>query len=38
MKNTLGCCTAFAGNLDYNVDDDAMYEFAKDCGEIKELR
>jgi len=33
-----GCTTVFIGNLSFNVTEDEVYEFFKDCGEIKELR
>mmetsp|Transcript_28562 Transcript_28562/g.53915 ORF Transcript_28562/g.53915 Transcript_28562/m.53915 type:complete len:323 (+) Transcript_28562:131-1099(+) len=32
------CTTLFAGNLSYDIDDDKMAEFFKDCGEIKQIR
>ena len=38
MEKPADCLTAFVGNLSYDVDDDAMREFAEDCGEIKDLR
>jgi len=33
-----GCTTVFIGNLNFQVTEDEVYEFFKDCGEIKELR
>jgi nucleolin len=33
-----GCVKLFAGNLSYDIDDDAMVEFFKDCGELVGLR
>lgn len=35
---TAGCKKVFAGNLSYNIDDDVMIEFFKDCGEVVGLR
>jgi nucleolin len=32
------CTTVFCGNLSFDIDDDKMYEFAKDSGEIKAIR
>lgn len=32
------CTTVFAGNLSWDVDDDSMREYAKDCGEVKSIR
>ena len=33
-----GCRKLFAGNLSYNIDDDTMMEFFKDCGKLVGLR
>lgn len=33
-----GCKKMYAGNLSYNIDDDTMVDFFKDCGEIVGLR
>lgn len=33
-----GCTTAFAGNLSFDIDEDGMHEFAKECGDIKGIR
>lgn len=33
-----GCTTAFAGNLSFDIDEDGMREFAKDCGDVKNIR
>lgn len=33
-----GCKKLFAGNLSYNVDDEAMIDFFKDCGVLVGLR
>lgn len=33
-----GCTTLFAGNLNFNIDDDAMRDFFKDCGEVGQIR
>ena len=33
-----GCTTMFAGNLNFNIDDDAMKEFFKGCGEVSSIR
>ncbi|KAJ1431231.1 hypothetical protein B484DRAFT_448494 [Ochromonadaceae sp. CCMP2298] len=33
-----GCCKLFAGNLSYNIDDEAIVEFFKDCGTLVGLR
>lgn len=33
-----GCKKLFAGNLSYNIDDDTMVEFFKDCGDMVGLR
>ena len=33
-----GCTTLFAGNLNFNIDDDAMKEFFKGCGEVSSIR
>lgn len=32
------CVTVFCGNLSFDIDDDAMHEFAKDCGTISKIR
>lgn len=32
------CTTAFVGNVSFEIDDDTVYEFAKDCGEIVSIR
>jgi RNA recognition motif-containing protein len=33
-----GCRKLFAGNLSYEIDDNAMVEFFKDCGTLTGLR
>lgn len=33
-----GCKKLFAGNLSYNIDDDAVMDFFKDCGTLVGLR
>ena len=33
-----GCVSCFCGNLSYEIDDDGMRDFAKDCGDIKAIR
>lgn len=33
-----GCNTVFAGNLSFDIDEDAMRTFAEDCGEIAKIR
>jgi nucleolin len=33
-----GCKKLFAGNLSYNIDDEAMIDFFKDCGSLVGLR
>ena len=33
-----GCRKLYCGNLSYNIDDDTMCEFFKECGEIVGLR
>lgn len=33
-----GCTKLYCGNLSYNIDDDAMVEFFKDCGVLVGLR
>jgi nucleolin len=33
-----GCTKLYMGNLSYNIDDDTICEFFKDCGEIIGLR
>ena len=33
-----GCTTLFCGNLNFNIDDDAMKDFFKDCGEVSSIR
>uniref|UniRef100_A0A7S2G9K3 RRM domain-containing protein n=1 Tax=Octactis speculum TaxID=3111310 RepID=A0A7S2G9K3_9STRA len=33
-----GCNTLFAGNLSFDIDDDAVHAFFKDCGEISSIR
>jgi len=33
-----GCRKLFAGNLSYNIDDETMVDFFKDCGELIGLR
>jgi len=33
-----GCTTVFLGNLDFNIEEDDVKKFAKDCGEIKSIR
>lgn len=32
------CTTIFFGNLSYDIDDDAVKDFFKDCGEVKNCR
>jgi nucleolin len=32
------CTTCFMGNLSFDIDEDAMREFAKSCGEVKAIR
>jgi len=32
------CVTAFLGNVSFEIDDDAIYKLAKDCGEVKSIR
>mmetsp|Transcript_2270 Transcript_2270/g.3160 ORF Transcript_2270/g.3160 Transcript_2270/m.3160 type:complete len:335 (-) Transcript_2270:73-1077(-) len=32
------CTTVFCGNLSYDIDDDQMMAFFKDCGDIKQIR
>jgi nucleolin len=34
----VGCKKLFAGNLSYNIDDEAMIDFFKDCGSLVGLR
>ena len=33
-----GCNTLFCGNLSWDVDDDKMKDFFKDCGEVASIR
>eukprot|EP00615_Pteridomonas_danica_P001226 CAMPEP_0114359492 /NCGR_PEP_ID=MMETSP0101-20121206/23059_1 /TAXON_ID=38822 ORGANISM="Pteridomonas danica, Strain PT" /NCGR_SAMPLE_ID=MMETSP0101 /ASSEMBLY_ACC=CAM_ASM_000211 /LENGTH=295 /DNA_ID=CAMNT_0001503065 /DNA_START=30 /DNA_END=917 /DNA_ORIENTATION=- len=33
-----GCNTLFAGNLSFDIDDDQIKEFFKDCGDISSIR
>ncbi len=33
-----GCRKLFAGNLSYDIDDDTMCDFFKDCGTVIGLR
>lgn len=33
-----GCRKLFAGNLSYNIDDETIVDFFKDCGELVGLR
>lgn len=33
-----GCKKLFAGNLSYNIDDDTIVDFFKDCGTLVGLR
>jgi nucleolin len=33
-----GCTTVFLGNLSFDIDDDAVKAFAKDCGNITSIR
>jgi len=33
-----GCTTIFVGNLSYDIDDEKMTEFFKDCGAISQIR
>merc|ERR1719183_803343 len=33
-----GCTTVFLGNLDFNIEEDDVKNFAKDCGEVKSIR
>ena len=33
-----GCKKLFAGNLSYNIDDEAVVDFFKDCGTLVGLR
>eukprot|EP00614_Pseudopedinella_elastica_P015708 CAMPEP_0172646820 /NCGR_PEP_ID=MMETSP1068-20121228/240432_1 /TAXON_ID=35684 /ORGANISM="Pseudopedinella elastica, Strain CCMP716" /LENGTH=324 /DNA_ID=CAMNT_0013461085 /DNA_START=44 /DNA_END=1018 /DNA_ORIENTATION=+ len=33
-----GCTTLFAGNLSFDIDDDQMKDFFKDCGEVSAIR
>jgi len=33
-----GCEKLFMGNLSYNIDDDTIVKFFKDCGEIRDIR
>ena len=33
-----GCTTVFLGNLDFNIEEDDVKNFAKDCGEIRSIR
>jgi len=33
-----GCKKLYAGNLSYNIDDETMCDFFKDCGSIVGLR
>ncbi len=33
-----GCKKLYAGNLSYNIDDDTMCDFFKDCGTVAGLR
>jgi nucleolin len=33
-----GCVTVFVGNLPFDIDDDGMKGFFKDCGEVTALR
>lgn len=33
-----GCTTVFVGNLSFNIDDAAMTEFTKECGEVSSIR
>jgi nucleolin len=35
--NPTGCSKVFVGNLNFQIDDDAMRDFFKDCGEITEM-
>ncbi len=40
-KKTLkpeGCKKLYAGNLSYNIDDESIIEFFKDCGTLAGLR
>jgi nucleolin len=33
-----GCTTVFCGNLSFDIDEDSLRDFFKDCGNIKEVR
>jgi nucleolin len=33
-----GCTTLFCGNLSFDIDDDKMKAFFKDCGEVSSIR
>jgi len=33
-----GCTTVFVGNLSFDIDDGAMRDFAKDCGDVASIR
>ena len=33
-----GCTTIFCGNLSFDIDDDQMKAFFKDCGEVSSIR
>jgi len=33
-----GCTTVFLGNLDFNIEEDDVKKFAKDCGEVSSIR
>jgi nucleolin len=33
-----GCTTCFVGNLSYDIEDKDMEDFAKECGEVKQIR
>ena len=37
-EKPLGCRKLFAGNLSYNIDDETMVDFFKDCGKLIGLR
>lgn len=33
-----GCTTVFLGNLSFDIEEDTIKDFAKDCGEVKTIR
>ena len=33
-----GCRNLFAGNLSYEIDDDTVRDFFKECGDIEAIR